>query len=137
MTVTTLALLLMKAAVTIVSGAACALLLYLWDFCTWPGMIFGWYQPWLASVANKIYAPALWREIKTKYTGDARRHKMVHHAEHLAFYKVLGGCVFCFGVWVAICTYAAVSAATGISWWYAPVHVVVSHFLLRILIKTE
>ncbi len=130
-----LLLLFLLAAVT---GCASGLFNYFLDFCMWPGMIFGGYQPWLARKVIKFHSKERRMQMHELYRNvdkSIRDEKYVAEASKYALFKVFGGCVYCFGTWVAIFSWVVLNLFIEANWALGIIHIVCSHTVLRLLNK--
>jgi hypothetical protein len=136
----TLTLIILTAA----TGAVNALLGYFLDYCFYKGSIFGGYLPRVAAMCLKVWGSESDKiQVKIFKTAGKRcgREAAADHlcelAQDMPLYKLLGGCVICFNVWLSVFTYSVIYASVLIGsnyylpWYYVFVHVVVSSFVLR------
>jgi hypothetical protein len=111
--------------------AACnSFLSYLLDYCFWDQSIFARWLPWLAKKLvrsknvkehNKILA----------MPENLRDQKFIDEAQGYFLYKIMGGCIVCTNVWLAMITFIPVWIFAGAYWWCLFPYVVFSSFLLR------
>jgi uncharacterized membrane protein len=111
-------------------GTACAFFSHLLDYCLWPNSIFGKYLPWLAGRLVKAFFPAEYNQLN-RGNKEARDQALMDAAEKVFLYKVLGGCVVCTNVWIAINSYVIINLIMDIGWLYGIVYIVTSSFVLR------
>lgn len=104
-------------------GACCALFSYFLDYCMWPQSIFKAYLPWLAS----RLMPRKERDEVMMLSEGLRPEEFVRRGESIMLWKLLGGCVFCFNVWITFASFPWL----GLDWPYIFVYTPVSHFILR------
>lgn len=113
-----------------VLGFLCALLSYFLDYCFWPGSIFKFYLPWLASVNLRSRDPEKWEQIKSM-----DKDYWTREAEGFFWYKVLGGCCVCFNIWLALISWSLILLSTDLfAWYYGFSYVLSSSWLIRKLV---
>lgn len=108
-------------------GAVCAFFSYFLDYCMWPRSIFKAYLPWLASVLM----PRKDRDEVMMLAPALRPEEFVRRGESIMLWKLLGGCVFCFNVWITFASFPCF----GLEWYYIFVYTSVSHFVLRNIVQ--
>jgi hypothetical protein len=107
-------------------GVICALFSYFLDYCFMPGSIFKWYIPLLARMTL---------DKKTRETiKNADPETYVPLAENLFWFKILGGCIVCFNIWVAMISFTLICYFSFINWYYCIPYIMVSSWTVRRLI---
>jgi hypothetical protein len=104
-------------------GAVCALFSYFLDYTFWPGSIFKGYLPLL----GRILLPKSECDEVRMLSKELRSQAYVDRAENYMLFKLLGGCVFCFNVWITFISFYFLP----FEWYYIFVYTTLSHFVLR------
>lgn len=111
-------------------GVVCGLLSYFLDYCFWPGSIFKGYLPFIA----KLLMPKADKDEVMMLKADARPQAFVDRATDIMLFKLLGGCVYCFNVWLTFISFAIINSCLHFGWYYIFVYTTISHFFLRKII---
>lgn len=104
-------------------GIACGLFSYFLDYCFWPGSVFKFYLPWLA---RTVLPSSECKEVEL-LAPELRPEEYVRRAENYMLFKLLGGCMYCFNVWITFASFSVLP----FEWYYIFVYTPVSHFFLR------
>lgn len=100
---------------------------YFLDYCFWEGSVFSGYLPFLAQ--NCLSAEE-WKEVQM-LTPEQRDNEYTLRAQNKFFFKMLGGCVICFNVWISLAAFTILNSIFGFGWGYFLVFLLISHFTVR------
>lgn len=112
----------------------CALFSYLLDYCFWTGSIFGKYIPYLAKTLVKALNPKDYKEV-SMLKKELQEVEFIGRAEKIFFFKILGGCVICTNVWIAMISFVFINLYFNIGWLYMLPYVFSASFFLRKITK--
>jgi hypothetical protein len=119
-------------------GSICGMFIYFIDYTFWPGSIFKFYLPWLAKTLLKSFKPLIYKHIldlkSTLSKEDYEEILKDEAAKNVFFYKMLGGCPVCFGMWIAILSYVIICATTWLEWYYIFPYIFISSWQIRKLV---
>lgn len=122
-----------------IMGSVCGMAIYFIDYTFWKGAIFDFYLPWLAKRLLKSFKPKEYKhllDLKPTMNPDEYDELLKESAqENVFFYKMLGGCPVCFGMWIAIISWTIISYFTMLDWYYAPAYIFISSWQVRKLVK--
>lgn len=104
-------------------GIACGLFSYFLDYCFWPGSVFKFYLPWLA----RTVLPCSECKEVNMLSKELQPEEYVRRAENYMLFKLFGGCMYCFNVWITFISFSVLP----FEWYYIFVYTPVSHFFLR------
>lgn len=104
-------------------GVACGAFSYFLDYCFWPGSVFKFYLPWLA---RTVLPKSECKEVEL-LSKELRANEYVHRAENYMLFKLLGGCMYCFNVWITFASFALLP----FEWYYIFIYTPAAHFFLR------
>lgn len=130
---------LLKVLLAGLMGSTCGLFVYFVDYTFWKGAIFQFYLPWLAKTLLKIFNKKELEKIKglkpTMPEEDFNELLKDAASEHVFFYKMLGGCPVCFGIWIAMTSYVIICYFTFLEWYFCFPYIFVSSWQVRKLVK--
>ncbi len=95
------------------------------DYCFWEGSIFQRWLPWLA---KKI----LYKKNRKKYNEillikpEERDTYFIQASQNYFLYKILGGCIVCSNVWLAILTFIPIYICLPVQLWHIFPYIFVS-----------
>lgn len=121
------------ACLTMMAGTN-ALLSYFLDYCFWENSIFSSYLPWLSKKILKKKDIHAYTEVKL-LDESLRDNEYVARASNMFFFKMLGGCVICFNVWISFFTFSWIVFLFDFSFSFLPIYILTSHFFIRKLSK--
>ena len=98
-------------------GVGCGAFSYFLDYCFWPGSVFKAYLPFVARI---VLPKSECNEVKL-LAPELRPEEYVRRAENYMLFKLLGGCMYCFNVWITFASFALLPFI------YTPA----AHFFLR------
>lgn len=122
--------------VSIMAFGLC-LLSYLLDFCFWRHNVFGFWLPFLAKSIVKRKNKLKFDYILNLKDKDQQTEMFIDEAANQPLYKVLGGCAICLNIWIGFATYPLIVVFTGFSWWFMPLYLLLSSFILRKIMKVD
>lgn len=129
---------LLKLLLAALMGDICGLFIYFIDYTFWPNSIFKFYLPWLAKIILKIFNPKIYKNVldlkPTLPKEDYEEILKDEAAKNTFFYKMLGGCAVCFGMWISIISYIIIYSTTWLEWYYFFPYVFVSSWQIRKLV---
>ena len=125
--------------ITVISffGTFLALFSYFLDFCFWRHNVFAFWLPFLAKINLKYTNKAKYEYINKMKVKDDRQTMFIEAANSLPIFKMLGGCAICFNIWIGFVTYPVIYGFLGISFWYMPVYLLFSSFILRKIMQVD
>lgn len=130
---------LLKILLSGLMGSICGLFIYFVDYTFWKGAIFDFYLPWLAKLLLKYFSPKELKKLmalKSTMSNDDFDDILKDKAtEEVFFYKMLGGCPICFGMWIAMASYAIICYFTFLEWYFCFPYMFVSSWQIRKLVK--
>lgn len=104
-------------------GVSCGAFSYFLDYCFWPGSVFKFYLPFLA----RTVLPKSERKEVELLEKSLRANEYVHRAENYMLFKLLGGCMYCFNVWITFISFSLLP----FEWYYIFIYTPAAHFFLR------
>lgn len=104
-------------------AVCCGLFSYFLDYCFWPVSVFKFYLPFVA----KVLLPKSECDEVKMLSAELRPEEYVRRAENYMLFKLLGGCIFCFNVWITFISFSLLP----FDWYYIFIYTPVSHFFLR------
>lgn len=112
-------------------GAIMGLFSYLLDYCFWDQSIFKFYLPFLAKVNLKFFKPEKLKALSSAKQNPEYGNMLIQEAGTLTFYKILGGCIVCTNIWLAMISSVIIHHFMGLNWLYYLPYVLFSSFILR------
>lgn len=136
---TTAMMLMIMAHIVLISmyGALLALFSYFMDFCFWRGNIFSFWLPFVARTVAKMFYKVKYENLIMIKDKTKRTELFIDLVEDHGLFKMLGGCAICFNIWIGFITYPIINVLAGHSFWYLPVYLLISSFILRKIMKVD
>lgn len=117
-------------------GGINALFSYFLDYCFWEGSIFGFWLPFNAKTQLKIWKPKKYTQLQLLKDSPEFDNMLIDSAQNLFFYKILGGCLICTNIWVALASFFVIhSYLLPLSWIYFLPYTLFSSYILRKIAK--
>lgn len=123
--------------VTSILGLMLAFFSYFLDFCFWRGSIFDFYLPFVAKQITKFQFKTKFDRIEAMPSNVDKKEQYLDAVAGSKLFKVLGGCIICFNVWLGFISFPILHAVLPIGWWYMPVYILTASFFLRKITKTD